>query len=186
MAKYVVIMDTSGSMYCCKTNLKTYVNAIIDGLIFTGNEIALMSFGNDVHILSYYTNNAGNLNTLVDGLVFTGMTAFNDAILTGLVFENPRPDALLVFSDHGENASDASETDWSNLSATLGIDVILVPPSDSTYTCSCFGLVRFFTKKPITMKMAQANANAIAKKVKRAKVIVEPEDFLKLMPKQKK
>ena len=186
MARYVVIVDTSGSMYCCKTNLTTYVNAIIDGLIFTGNEIALMSFSNDVHILSYYTNNSGNLNTLVNGLVFTGMTALNDAILTGLVFENPRPDGLLVFSDHGDNASDAKEADWANLAATLGINVTLVPPSNSTYTCTCFGLVRFFTKKPITMKMAQANANAIAKRVKSAKVIVDPEDFMKLVPKPKK
>jgi hypothetical protein len=186
MSKFVVIVDTSGSMYCCKTNLKPYVNAVVDGLILTGNEIALMSFSNDVHILSHYTNNAVHLNALVDGLFFSGLTAYNDAILTGLVFENPRPKALLVFSDHGENASDASEADWSNLSATLGIDVTLIPPSDSTYTCTCFGLVRFFTKKPITIKMAQSNANAIAKRVKRAKVIVDPEDFLMLLPKPAK
>jgi hypothetical protein len=167
-------------------NLKPYVNAIIDGLILTGNEIALMSFSYDVHILSYYTDNAVDLNALVNGLTFSGMTALNDAILTGLVFENPRPNGLLVFSDQGENASDARETDWSNLAATLGINVTLVPPSDSTYTSTCYGLARFFTKKPITMKMAQVNAHEIAKRVKMAKVIVDPKDFLVLLPKPKK
>lgn len=36
------------------------------------------------------------------------------------------------------------------------------------------------------MKMALANANAIAKRVKMAKVIVNPEDFLKLIEQPKK
>ncbi len=180
MSRYVVIVDTSGSMHGCQNNLKPYVNAIIDGLIITGNEVALMSFSNDVHIRSHYTTIASDLNNMVNGLSFSGLTAFNDAIITGLVFENPRPDALLVFTDGGDNASDASKTDLTDLSNSLNINVHLVPPSDDTYTCSGFKLAPLFTTNVIPMKKAQANAHAIAERVKRAKVILEPEDILQL------
>lgn len=188
MTKYVFIIDTSGSMYCYMANLKTYVKALIDGYTLWGtsteNKIALISFSSDVYIKSYYKNDNIALKNLVDGLSCSGMTAMHDAILTGLVFENPPPDYLLVFSELHDNSSDASQTDWSNLSSPTALDipVILCTPSPGTYTADCFGLAPLFTTKVVTVQMAAAKAMEISKAVKTVKVFSKPEDFLELKP----
>lgn len=183
MAKYVVLVDTSGSMRCYLERLKDVLKEYwLDWLIGSSpkNDVALVSFSNDVSILSHYTQDIGSLRTLVDGLTSGGLTAFNDAILVGLVFENPKPDALYVWSDEHDTCSDASETNWSDLSTTLGIDVNLCPPYDWMRDPNCWHMAVVITPRLVTASMALAKAKGIAERVKRVKVIEKPQDFLKL------
>lgn len=184
MERFVFVVDTSGSMKCHETSLKDYLKVLIDAFTVWGtgdDKIALVSFSNDVSIQSHYTKNATELKNVVNGLVFAGLTAFDDAILTGLVFENPKPDTFLVFSDSGDNCSDAEEAVWSSLASALGITVTIIPPSDNTYKGNCT-FRRYFTLNPITPKMAIANAMQIAGRVKMAKVIQKSEDLVMLKP----
>lgn len=191
MGRYVLVVDTSGSMYCYMTELKKYLKTFIDGLTAMGqssqNQIALVSFANKVDILHHYTHNPAPLKALVDGLTAGGMTAYEDGILVGLVCEYERPDEMFVFSDEGENSSDAKEADWNEIAdryriANPSFSVNLVPPSEGTYQADCFRFARFFTAKPISMKMAVTSANAIAKRVKTARVISTAEDLLRVKP----
>lgn len=191
MGRYVLVVDTSGSMYCYMTELKKYLKTLIDGLTAMGqssqNQIALVSFASEVDILQHYTHNPTTLKTLVDGLTAGGMTACNDGILVGLVCEYERPDELFVFSDDGENSSDAKEADWTEIADRYRVDnpsfsVNLVPPSEDTYGADCFRFARFFTAKPISMSMAVTSAKAIAKRVKTARVVSTAEDLLRLKP----
>ena len=191
MGRYVLVVDTSGSMYCYMTELKKYLKTFIDGLTAMGqssqNQIALVSFANNVDILHHYTHNPAPLKALVDGLTAGGMTAMEDGILVGLVCEYERPDELFVFSDDGENSSNAKEADWNEIAnrykaANPSFSVNLVTPSEGTYQADCFRFARFFTAKPISIKMAVTSANAIAKRVKTARVISTAEDLLRLKP----
>lgn len=185
MAKYAVLVDTSGSMRCYLETLKDVLRSYwLDWLMGSppANDVALISFNNDVSILSHYTQDVDNLKTLVDGLVSSGQTAFNDAILVGLVFEHPRADALFVWSDQHDTCSDASETIWADLSNALGVDVNLCPPYDWMRDPVCWYFVPVIIPRVVTIQMAMVKAKEIATRVKTAKVIEKPERFLKLKP----
>lgn len=184
MERYVLVVDTSGSMRCHEIALKNYLKVLIDAFTMWGNgpdEVALVSFSNDVYIQSHYTKNAAELKNKVDELVFGGLTAFDDAILVGLTFENPPPDYIHVFSDDGENNSDAEEEHWSSVASHMGLHVDQHPPSDDTYKGDC-RYAPYFTPNPITLPMAMANVRAVAKRVKMVRVITGPEDLLKFKP----
>lgn len=189
MARYMVLVDTSGSMRCKLKRLKSFLKDYwLDWLIGYPpvNDVALISFSNDVNILSHYTRDIECLKTLIDGLVSGGLTAFHDAVLTGLVFEHPRADALFVWSDQHDTCSDASEATWSGLSNTLGIDVNLCLPYDWLEDPECSRIATLVITRVVTPKMALTKAESIARRVKTARVIQKPEDFLKLKLAKKK
>ena len=187
MEKSVLVVDTSGSMKCHEIALKNYLKLLIDAFTHFGrgpDEVALVSFSNDVSIESKYgsgEDHVAELKNLVDALHFGGLTSFNDGILVGLTFENPKPDYVHVFSDSGDNCSDATEDHWSSVASHMGILVHQHPPSDDTYRGDC-RYARYFTTTPITLQMAKANVLAVAKRVKMAKVITGPEDLMKFKP----
>ena len=184
LERYVFVVDTSGSMKCHETALKNYLKTLIDAFTMWGTSvddmIALVSFSNDVYIESYYDNQAAELKNKVNALDFFGGTALNDGILVGLTFENPKPDYFFVFSDGGDNVSDAKVEHYENVKDHLNIVPIMVPPSDDTYKGDC-RYSAYYTIAPITVKMAVANVEKLAKRLK-GKVILRPEDLLKLKP----
>jgi len=145
------------------------------------DEVALVSFNKDVRIESHYDDDNNKLKNLVDALQFGGLTSFNDGILVGLTFENPKPDYIHVFSDDGENSSDAKEEHWSSVASHMSLYVNQHPPSENTYRGNC-RYARYYTINPITLPMAMANVRAVAKRVKMVRVIASPEDLLKFKP----
>ena len=184
MERYVLVVDTSGSMKCHETALKNYLKALIDAFTMWGqgpDEVALVSFNNDVRIESHYDDDNDKLKNLVDALHFGGLTSLNDGILVGLTFENPKPDYLHVFSDDGDNHSDATEQHWSNVASHMNLYVDQHPPSENTYKGDC-RYAGYYTTTPITLQMAMANVRAVAKRVKMVRVITSPEHLLKFKP----
>ena len=154
------------------------------------NEVALISFSNDVCVQSHYTTDLSCLQTLIDGLVVNGcdgpMTALYDAIIVGLVFESPKPDELFVWSDLGDTNSDASESDWQALANSLGITVNLCPPYDWLQDPNCQYYAVLVTPKITLIPYAKSLelANKISAKVEKLNIVKTPEDFLKLRKKR--
>lgn len=184
MERYVFVVDTSGSMKCHETALKNYLKALIDAFTMWGSgpdEVALVSFSNDVRIESHYDDDNIELKNLVDALHFGGLTSLNDGILVGLTFENPKPDYVHVFSDDGDNRSDAKEEHWSSVASHMNLYVDQHPPSENTYMGDC-RYARYYTTNPITLPMAMANVRAVAKRVKMVRVITGPDDLLNFKP----
>lgn len=199
MGRYVLLVDMSGSMTCYLEDLKEelkedYLDWLMERESDTRNHVALISFNADVHVLSHYTTNVDTLKTLVDGLAAGGLTAYDDAMLVGLVLEWIRPDELHVWSDHHDNCSNASRAAWSDLASALGVEVVLNTPPDY-WGAGCttpqewqisLAQEAFVVSEAVTWTMAVAAAEKIAESVPRARFIKNPEDLLKLKPVKKK
>jgi hypothetical protein len=195
MSRYVVLVDISGSMRCKIAKLKDFLKDYwLPWLMGSPpvNEVALISFSNDVCVESHYTTNLGDLQTLVDGFVTSGcdgpMTSLYDAIIAGLVFEEPKPYELFVWSDMGDTISDASATDWQNLANSLSIPVNLCPPYDWLEDPNCPLMAVLVTPpiKIIPFAKSLSIAKEITSKVERVKVFESPEKFLELKPAKRK
>lgn len=199
MTNYVVLVDTSNSMACYLDNIKEELNEnFLDWLSERDSpprphRIALISFNDDVHILSHHTRDVDSLKPLVDGLERGGATAYHDAILVGLVFGYPRNDELWVWSDHHDTCSDASEATWKDLSDALGVDVELEAPKPWWQKPGCTTPTEWQMAEvtpeaaiEVTFEMAVKKAEEIAARVPRAMLIRKPEDRLKLKPVKKK
>lgn len=179
MGNVVVVIDTSGSMYSKLGNIKTFMESFLEFMILMGHKIALVSFSNDVHIESYYTTNLAQLMTQVNGLSASGCTALFDAILVGLVFENPRADFLVVFSDGHDNCSDSGEENWQTKADELGISVIPYP-LDGFEDSKLVPYAGAYTKRLVTVPEAAKKWLDIAGRVKAVKIVKKPEDFVRL------
>ena len=176
-------------MRCYLENLKEVLKDYwLDWLMgsSSANEIALIAVNNKVNILSYYSQNISDLKAKVDTLVSGGLTAINDAILVGLVFENPKPDEIYVWSDLHDTCSDAPEATWTNLSSSLGVNINLTPPYDWMRDPTCWHMVAIATPRIVTAQMALAKIKAISSRVPTVKAIEKPADFIKAIPFKKK
>jgi hypothetical protein len=198
MAEYVVLVDISGSMRCKLKILKDFLKTYwLPWLMETPpvNDVALIAFSNDVCVLSRYTKDLSCLQTLIDGLVTSGcggaMTSLYDAIIVGLVFEDPKPDALYVWSDLADTRSDSSNSDWTNLANSIGLgvgSVHLCPPYPWMEDPNCPRMAVLVKPpiKAIPFKRSLALAKEITKISKVARAIEAPEQFLKAKVAQKK
>jgi tight adherence protein B len=77
------------------------------------DRVAIVTFANNVQVLSGFTNNKDALNAAVDAIVADGETAFNDGVIQGVaMFDDAGADTLLpnmiVLSDGEDTASNAS------------------------------------------------------------------------------
>jgi len=188
MARYVVLVDISGSMTCKLKILKEFLqNYWLPWLMGTPptNEVALISFSNDVCVLSRYTTDIVALKNLISGLATSGcggpMTSLYDAIIVGLVFENPKPHGLYVWSDLGDTQSDASASDWQGLANSLAIPVNLCPPYPWMEDPNCRQMAVIVTPPIKVIPYAQSLqlATKITAKLELARVIKDPQEFPK-------
>lgn len=122
----VLVIDTSGSM-----EGEPMESAISAAQSFVDqaraeDRIAIVSFSDDVHVLSGFTGNKQSLNTTLSGLTAEGETAFNDAVIRGIeMFNEASADNLLpnmiVLTDGEDTSSEATFGDA--VAAVEGTDV---------------------------------------------------------------
>ena len=77
------------------------------------DRIAIISFADEVQVLSGFTNNKESLNATIDAIVADGETSFNDAVVRGIaMFDEPGASNLLgnliVLTDGEDTASEAT------------------------------------------------------------------------------
>ncbi|HEU4320768.1 MAG TPA: type II secretion system F family protein [Acidimicrobiia bacterium] len=77
------------------------------------DRIAILSFADEVLVLSGFTNNKDALNATINSIVADGETSFNDAVIRGIqMFDEPGASNLLgnliVLSDGEDTASEAT------------------------------------------------------------------------------
>ncbi|HET9261070.1 MAG TPA: type II secretion system F family protein [Acidimicrobiia bacterium] len=112
----VLVIDASGSMAgepieSAQAAAKSFI-----AQARPEDRVALVTFANNVQVLSGFTNNKDALNAAVDAIVADGETAFNDGVIQGVaMFDEPSSDNLLpnmiVLSDGADTASNASFDD---------------------------------------------------------------------------
>lgn len=112
----VLVIDASGSM--AGEPIAAAQQAAKDFVAQARAEdrVAIITFANDVQVLSGFTNNKEALNATIDAIVADGETAFNDGVIQGvLMFDEPSADNLLpnmiVLSDGADTASSATFDD---------------------------------------------------------------------------
>ena len=195
MSRFVVLLDVSGSMTCKLGLLKQWMIDYWLPYIMGPSptpEVALIAFSNDVHIKSYYTTNINDLKQKIANTALSScggpMTSLYDAIITGLTFENPKPDKLFVWSDLGDTQSDASESDWQSLANSVDVEVDLCIPYEwmQDQNCSQFMVIAtpVITLIPIAQTLRTAKKWSAA--VKKLNVIEKPEQFLEVLPYERK
>ncbi|NVM56271.1 MAG: VWA domain-containing protein [Candidatus Helarchaeota archaeon] len=194
MVNKVLLLDTSGSMWLYWTNLSFIVkNMYLPMMVGSSDNVAIVSFNEQVFIKSKYTRDLASLQTIVDGLSPWGGTAFNDAMLVALVFENPCPDEIHVWSDYGDNSSCSDGKNYKEKVDEMDVDLILNQPEEWMKSTSVqnYGPITLYPLLPaaerfVAVESALVKAKEIAKRVKKAKVIEKPEDLLKLRRVEKK
>ncbi|MFP4074638.1 MAG: VWA domain-containing protein, partial [Actinomycetota bacterium] len=122
----VLAIDTSGSM-----EGEPIAAAISAAQSFVDqaraeDRIALVTFNDEVQVLSGFTNNKQSLNSTLESITAEGETAFNDGVIRGIeMFEEPGASSLLpnmiVLTDGEDTASESSLDDA--LAAVDGTDV---------------------------------------------------------------
>lgn len=188
MVNKVLVLDTSGSMWLYWTHLSDIVkNMYLPWMMGSSDNVAFVSFNQQVYIRSKYTRDLASLQTIVDGLSPSGGTAVNDAMLVALVFEYPCPDEIHVWSDYSENSSCSDDNNYKEKANELDIDIILNQPEDwmISTTYQRYGPTILYPLLPkaetfIKAETVLAKAKDIAKVVKRARVIEKPEDLMRI------
>jgi tight adherence protein B len=109
----VMAIDASGSMSgdpieAAKTAAKDFVSQARPE-----DRIALITFSDEVLVISGFTNNTKELNTRIDSIEAGGETAFNDAVIKGIeLYDAPSAQNLLsnmiVLTDGADTASVAT------------------------------------------------------------------------------
>ncbi|MGH8944620.1 MAG: VWA domain-containing protein, partial [Acidimicrobiia bacterium] len=112
----VLVIDASGSM--AGAPIEAARAAAIDFISQAGpeDEIALVTFADQVTVVSGFTKNLDVLNQAVNGIVAAGETAFNDAVIKGAeMFGAPSASEFLpnmiVLTDGDDTASTATVDD---------------------------------------------------------------------------
>jgi hypothetical protein len=183
----VLLVDCSGSMLCKLNKMKEFLAEFWLPWRMGSpvkNQVALISFGNDVVVNSRYTSDLASLQTMVKNLT-TGcaggsLTSLYDAIIVASVFESPKPDGIYVWSDLQDTCSDAKEADYVNLANSVGVSYNLCPPYEwmQDPNCPYFSIIVTFPYRPIAYAHSVKIATALAGKLKMAKVIEKPEHLL--------
>ncbi len=112
----VMVIDSSGSMGgapldAAKDAAKSFV-----AQARAEDRIAIISFADEVQVLSGFTGNKDSLNTTIDGIQAAGETSFNDAVIAGVqMFDQATAANLLpnmiVLTDGDDTASEATLDD---------------------------------------------------------------------------
>jgi len=121
----VLAIDTSGSMAGAPLEAAKGAAKGFVAQARPGDRIALITFADDVRVLSGFTGDAVSLNNLIDGVAADGDTAFNDAIIKGVaMYADPASRDLLP---HMIVLTDGDDT---GLGAPLDDAVAAVESSD--------------------------------------------------------
>jgi len=121
----VLAIDTSGSMAGAPLEAAKEAAKGFVAQARPGDRIALITFADDVRVLSGFTGDAASLNSLIDGVAADGDTAFNDAIIKGVaMYADPASRDLLP---HMIVLTDGDDT---GLGAPLDDAVAAVESSD--------------------------------------------------------
>jgi len=121
----VLAIDTSGSMAGAPLEAAKEAAKGFVAQARPGDRIALITFADDVRVLSGFTGDAVSLNNLIDGVAADGDTAFNDAIIKGVaMYADPASRDLLP---HMIVLTDGDDT---GLGAPLDDAVAAVESSD--------------------------------------------------------
>jgi tight adherence protein B len=112
----VMAIDASGSM--AGTPIASAQQAAISFVDQARPEdrIAVISFADEVQVLSGFTNNKDSLRSVIEGIEAAGETSFNDAVIQGVtLFDQAGADNLLanliVLTDGEDTASEATLED---------------------------------------------------------------------------
>ena len=115
-AGIVLAIDASGSMQgapleAAKSAAKDFI-----GQARPEDRIALVTFADEVVVISGFTNNVQVLSGLIDGIEAAGETAFNDAVVKGVaMYDDPGSASLLphmvVLTDGDDTVSEATLED---------------------------------------------------------------------------
>lgn len=131
MGNQVLVVDCSGSMRNVMSELKETLHDEWLSFHLTEqgpNKIAIVAFGNDVHIKTHYTDDLTVLQdhvmSLSSGCCGGGMTSLWDALITSLVFDDPQPDIIYVWTDGSDTQSNATQNDYETLANSLGVPII--------------------------------------------------------------
>lgn len=122
----VLAIDTSGSMDGAPIESAISAAQSFVDQARTEDRIAIISFNDEVQVLSGFTSNKQTLNSTLAGITAGGETAFNDAVVQGIdMFSQAGANNLLpnmiVLTDGEDTASEATTEDA--LAAVGGSDV---------------------------------------------------------------
>lgn len=172
MGKFVIVIDVSGSMFCKLKNLIRFLGDWIPlKLKQVTNEIALVSFSDNVQIDSQYTSIPQDLVEIL-GNIFKNREArargssVLDAIIEAAGI-SPTANEIYVFSDFDDNESKASAEDCAKELHSKEVGKLtLVPPLDIWEDPACPNSNAFknvFISKPYKLiKYSQAKENALS------------------------
>jgi tight adherence protein B len=109
----VLVIDASGSMEGAPIESAKAAATSFIAQARTEDRIAIVSFADQVQVLSGFTNNKDALNQAVGAIVAAGETAFNDGVIQGIAMfaEANAADLLpnmIVLSDGDDTASEAT------------------------------------------------------------------------------
>ncbi len=109
----VLVIDASGSMEGAPIESAKAAATSFIAQARTEDRIAIVSFADQVQVLSGFTNNKDALNQAVGAIVAAGETAFNDGVIQGIsMFADANAADLLpnmvVLSDGDDTASEAT------------------------------------------------------------------------------
>jgi tight adherence protein B len=109
----VLAIDASGSMSGAPLAAAKAAAVQFVGQAPTTDQIALVTFGNEVQVLTGFTANKQDLTNRIDGIQADGETAFNDAVVQGVSLFSAGSAAnllanMIVLSDGEDTASNAS------------------------------------------------------------------------------
>ncbi len=187
MGRYILLVDISGSMRC---KLKKLKDMLADDWIPwrmgspITNEVALISFSNDVCVNSHYTTDLASLQNMVRNLTLGGcggyQTSLYDAIIVATVVESPKPNEIYIWSDLQDTNSDASQSAYVNLANSVGVTYNLCVPYEWMEDPNCYrvGILAPYPFKPVRFVQSAKFAKSLAQKMKMAKVIEKPEQFI--------
>lgn len=185
MANYVLTIDCSSSIRKALTEIKNdVINEWIPWrLSHEGpNNLALVAFGSDVYIKSHFTNNLQDITGLVASL-YNGccggyMTSLYDAIIVSLLFEDPKPNGITVWTDGNDTRSNASLNEYEILASSLNVPIDFPEIPEHWWDEDAITWANYY--KPILgetiflRKEYIASMGKITKNVKKARVISDP------------
>ena len=128
MGNYILVIDCSGSMRNALPEIKN--DAANEWLPWRltqdgPNKVGLVAFGTDVCIKSYYSDDLQSLQNMVNSLTSSccggGMTSLWDAMIVALLYEDPKPDEITLWTDMGDNKSSATQSEHTSLANRLNI-----------------------------------------------------------------
>jgi hypothetical protein len=165
------------------------VDYLLPAMVAGGaNKVGLIGFGNEVHILSYYTNDLQELRNQVNALsvnCFGYRTALWDALITALVYEDPKPNGITIYSDMNNNQSSINETEFNQVSTRVNVplDILEIPEhwTNDYQTNWINGYSAFLPLEPLLMYVDYRKSVAqTVESITAARLVKNPKDLFKI------